>query len=65
MARPRNKFAHRDPFQVRMNPKEKQELEEAARLSGLQVSTWMRVICLEAARAKKAARAAVGVTATA
>jgi uncharacterized protein (DUF1778 family) len=51
MARPRLKPAQRrDPFQVRMTAAEKKELAQAANLTGLELSTWMRTVCLRQAR---------------
>jgi len=56
MARPRNKpNQNRIPFQVRLLPSERREVEVAAKTTGMSVSTWMRVECLKAAKLVRAA----------
>jgi uncharacterized protein (DUF1778 family) len=56
----KTKRKNREPIQVRLTPIERQEIDEAAGQIGLPVSSWMRVVCLEAARSKKAAAEAAG-----
>ena len=53
MARPKNIEGERVPFQVRLAADEKAALDRAAKVAGLSTSTWMRSICLQAARAAK------------
>jgi uncharacterized protein (DUF1778 family) len=58
MARPKNVEGERVPFQVRLSTDEKAALDRAAKAAGLSTSTWMRSICLQAARAVKPVAAA-------
>jgi len=50
--RPRSspELARQTPFQIRLNTTEKRLLANAARSKGMQLSSWMRLVCLEAAQ---------------
>lgn len=53
MSRTKNKPEdNRKQFQVRFSDDEKRVLAEASRSKGLPMAAWIRVVCLEAAKAQ-------------